>query len=92
MPAHASMASACRDNGVFNDSVRRIWQGAEESSDPTASETSSEEPEEAYDENTWFLKAEYTSTNESGAEVDGTCEAKVTGTTDSPEVIEFTVY
>jgi len=67
-------------------------KGAEESSDPTASETSSEEPEEAYDENTWFLKAEYTSTNESGAEVDGTCEAKVTGTTDSPEVIEFTVY
>lgn len=48
--------------------------------------------EEAYDEDTWFLKAECTYTNESGAEVDGTCEAKVTGTTDSPEVIEFTVY
>lgn len=48
--------------------------------------------EEAYDEDTWFLKAECTSTNESGAKVDGTCEAKVTGTTDSPEVTEFTVY
>lgn len=48
--------------------------------------------EEAYDENTWFLKAECTVTNESGAEVEGTCEAKVTGTTDSPQVTEFTVY
>lgn len=48
--------------------------------------------EEAYDENTWFLKAECTVTNESGAEVEGTCEAKVTGTTDAPQVTEFTVY
>lgn len=48
--------------------------------------------EEAYDENTWFLKAECTVTNESGAKVEGTCEAKVTGTTDAPQVTEFTVY
>ena len=48
--------------------------------------------EEAYDENTWFLKAECTVTNESGAEIEGTCEAKVTGTTGSPQITEFTVY
>ena len=41
----------------------------------------------AEDENTWFLKAECT--------VDGnkmTCEAKVTGTTDNPEVTSVDVY
>lgn len=48
--------------------------------------------QEAEDENTWFLKAECTVTNEYGAEMDATCEAKVTGTTDSPEVTYFDVY
>ena len=48
--------------------------------------------EEAEDENTWFLKAECTVTNQYGAEMDATCEAKVTGTTDSPEVTYFEVY
>lgn len=41
----------------------------------------------ADDESTWFLKAE--------CEVNGqkkTCEAKVTGTTESPEVVLFDVY
>lgn len=43
--------------------------------------------EYADDENTWFLKAE--------CEVNGVdmiCEAKVTGTTDDPEVVFFDVY
>lgn len=43
--------------------------------------------EYAEDENTWFLKAE--------CSVDGvkmTCEAKVTGTTEAPEVLAFDVY
>ena len=41
----------------------------------------------AYDEDTWFLKAEC----EVGGE-EKTCEAKVTGTTDNPEVVSFDVY
>ena len=48
--------------------------------------------EEMQDDTSWFLKAECTVTNEYGAEVDGTCEAVVGGTTDSPEIISFTVY
>lgn len=48
-----------------------------------------EEPE---DENTWFLKAECTVTNMFGAELEGTCEAKVTGTQESPEIVYFQVY
>lgn len=39
------------------------------------------------DEDTWFLKATCTVNGE-----DKTCEAKVTGTTDAPEVIFFDVY
>ena len=39
------------------------------------------------DENTWFLKAECTLYG-----VDMTCEAKVTGTTNAPEVIFFDIY
>ena len=41
----------------------------------------------AYDEDTWFLKAEC----EVGGE-EKTCEAKVTGTTENPEVVSFDVY
>lgn len=48
--------------------------------------------EEAKDENTWFLKAECTVTNMFGAEVNGTCEALVTGTKDSPKITSFNVY
>ena len=48
--------------------------------------------EEAHDENTWYLKAECTVTNMFGAEADGTCEALVTGTKDSPQVTSFNVY
>lgn len=48
-----------------------------------------EQPE---NETTWFLKAECTITNEYGAESDATCEAKVSGTSDSPEVTSFSVY
>ena len=48
--------------------------------------------EEAKDENTWFLKATATITNEYGAELETVCEADVTGTTTSPEVINFYVY
>lgn len=48
--------------------------------------------EEAYDENTWFLKATCTVTNMFGAEADGTCEVLVTGTKDSPQITSFNVY
>lgn len=45
------------------------------------------------DENTWFLKATCDVTNEYGAKIkDAVCEAKVTGTTDNPQVIYFIVY
>ncbi|MBR0405270.1 MAG: hypothetical protein IJI68_08740 [Eggerthellaceae bacterium] len=43
--------------------------------------------EEPLDENTWFLKA----TCDIG-DFSGNCEAKVTGTTDYPEVYDFYVY
>ena len=43
--------------------------------------------EYAEDENTWFLKAECTVLG-----IDKVCEAKVTGTSDAPEVIYFEVY
>lgn len=43
--------------------------------------------EYAEDENTWFLKAECTIDG-----VDKICEAKVTGTTDAPELISLDVY
>lgn len=48
--------------------------------------------EEAEDDNTWFLKAECTVTNEYGAEADMTCEAEVTGTNSAPEIVYFSVY
>ena len=48
--------------------------------------------EEAYDENTWFLKAECTITNMFDAEADGTCEVLVTGTEDAPQITSFNVY
>ena len=48
--------------------------------------------EEAYDENTWFLKAECTVTNAFGAEADGTCEIYVAGTKDAPQITSFSVY
>ena len=47
--------------------------------------------QEAENKNTWYLKAECTVTNEYGAKQKGTCEAEVTGTTDSPEVTAFNV-
>lgn len=43
--------------------------------------------EYAEDENSWFLKAECTVSG-----VDMICEAKVTGTSDNPEVIYFEIY
>ncbi len=46
----------------------------------------------ASDENTWFLKAEATITNTSGDKRDVICEAYVTGTTASPEVVDFIIY
>ncbi len=48
--------------------------------------------EEAIDENTWYLKATVTVTNMYNAEQELECEAKVTGTNDNPEVIDFKVY
>nr|DAZ15510.1 MAG TPA: PASTA domain [Caudoviricetes sp.] len=48
--------------------------------------------EEAADENTWFLKATCTVTNAYNAETEATCEAKVTGTSDNPQVVSFMVY
>lgn len=48
--------------------------------------------EQAIDENTWLLKYSCEITNAFGAEAKKTCEAKVTGTTNSPEVISFSVY
>lgn len=39
------------------------------------------------DENTWYLKAECKSNGK-----DATCEAKVSGTTGSPEIVSFDVY
>jgi len=48
--------------------------------------------EEAKDENTWFLKATVTITNEYGAELETVCEADVTGTTENPEVTNFYIY
>lgn len=48
--------------------------------------------EEAEDENTWFLKAKVTITNEYNAEADMTCEARVTGTDANPQVVDFSVY
>lgn len=48
--------------------------------------------EEPYDDNTWFLKAECTITNEYNTEYESVCEIKVTGTTDSPQIAEFIVY
>ena len=48
--------------------------------------------ETAVDEDTWFLKAGCTVENAYGNKVDATCEARVTGTSDNPEVIYFNVY
>ncbi len=47
---------------------------------------------EAVDENTWFLKYEVTITNAFNAEARLVCEAKVTGTNDNPEIVDFMVY
>lgn len=44
------------------------------------------------DENTWLLKGPATVYNVYGEKIKMTCEAKVTGTTHDPRVIEFTVY
>lgn len=48
--------------------------------------------EEAYDENTWSLKAKATITNAFGAKYDTVVEAKVTGTEDYPRVYDFYAY
>ena len=48
--------------------------------------------ESAKNSNTWFLQATCTVTNEYGAELDGYCEAKVTGNKDNPKVKDFKVY
>lgn len=48
--------------------------------------------EEAVDENTWFLKASCTVTNEYNAKLEATCEATVTGTSDNPQITNFIVY
>lgn len=47
---------------------------------------------EALDENTWFLKYQVTITNAFNAEAKLVCEAKVTGTNDNPEIVDFLVY
>ena len=46
----------------------------------------------AIDENTWQLKAFCTVKNAFGQEADMTCEAKVSGTKDSPVVSDFKIY
>ncbi len=48
--------------------------------------------EEPSDDNTWFLKATCDVTNAYGTEAEMTCEAHVTGTSDSPVIVDFTVY
>lgn len=49
--------------------------------------------ETAVDENTWYLKATCKVTNEYGVKAKNlTCEAKVTGTNENPQVVEFNVY
>ena len=48
--------------------------------------------QEASDENTWFLKATCDVTNELGEKQELTCESYVSGTTESPEIIDFIVY
>lgn len=49
--------------------------------------------EEAEDSDTWFLKATCDVTNEYGATArDRVVECRVTGTTNNPQVIDFTVY
>lgn len=48
--------------------------------------------QEAVDEDTWYLKATCTVTNEYNATREMECEAKVTGTDSNPEVIEFNVH
>ncbi len=47
--------------------------------------------EEAVDENTWFLKATCSYTF-MGDKLEGTCEARVTGTDADPQVTSFIVY
>lgn len=46
----------------------------------------------AEDENTWFLKVSCDVTNEYNATAEMTCEGKVTGTEDAPEVTFFDIY
>ena len=48
--------------------------------------------ETAEDENTWFLKAECEVKNSYGTWVAGVCEARVSGTTKSPQIDYFMVY
>ena len=48
--------------------------------------------DQALDENTWLLKYSCEVINAFGATAKMTCEAKVTGTSDSPQVTEFAVY
>ena len=44
------------------------------------------------DENTWLIKRSCEITNAFGAKATMTCEAKVTGTNSSPQVLDFTIY
>lgn len=49
--------------------------------------------ETAIDENTWFLKSKCEIKNEYGKWIQGyTCESYVSGTTDSPKIVEFNIY
>lgn len=48
--------------------------------------------EDAVDENTWFLKATCEVTGVDGTSAEMTCEAHVSGTNESPEIVDFTVY
>lgn len=48
--------------------------------------------ETAEDENTWFLKTKCKVKNYNGTWVDYVCEARVSGTTNDPQIIYFDVY
>ncbi len=47
--------------------------------------------EEPWDDDTWYLKADCDYTM-FGDKLKGTCEAKVTGTEDNPQIVDFVVY
>lgn len=48
--------------------------------------------EQSVADGSWYFKVNVTVTNAYGADADGVCEAKVTGTSSSPVVQEFSVY